>query len=655
METSQIANFIRTVPVFHELDTEQIEHLAESSELRDFDPNQIVVTPEENLHELYIILAGEFQLYVRHEASELEYTLARMYPGEYFGAIAVLSGRHSSVSVRAVHSGRAIVLSEQNIDTLFERYPSFGRAMCRSLAAHVESSIDRLATVPFVRLDTYPNLRATAALLPSRVARVCKAIPVESTDDHLIVAMVDPADMRARTFLTDVLRDYHLDFAAVAEEDYSRQAAKLLGPDTASLEPEILPQDLTFLSDSGEAVAVTGAGLDDVLPRALGAAVATGASDLHIEPDNDGGRIRLRLDGKMLNFEEGLSSQVIKSAISRIKIAAEMDITNIRRPQDGRFVVMVGERRVEFRVSATPCQGGEKVVLRLISPNPDFERLENLILSNPVARFAQDLFESPSGLILVTGPTGSGKTTTLYAALNTLESRDHALNIVTVEDPVEYNLPFATQIQANPDLGLDFPSILRTVLRQDPDVILVGEIRDSESAALALEAATTGHLVLSSLHTYSALETIVRLRDLEVKPYLLAAALKGVISQQLVPRLCPGSTEPIPLDDPVIERIRASEILPPDSSCELVRGIDREGGPPGGESGRVGVYEVLRVDDRIRDLIDRSMPARELESALDDNNFFSLAQYCRYLLTEGLVAPERIERILPRRRSWSGA
>ena len=328
---------------------------------------------------------------------------------------------------------------------------------------------------------------------------------------------------------------------------------------------------------------------------------------------------------------------------------SELDITSIRRPQDGRFLVRANDQRIEFRVSVTPCHGGEKVVLRVVAPNPDFLDLANLILSGPVAAFAKEMFQSPSGLVLVTGPTGAGKTTTLYAALSAIEGRDHTLNIVTIEDPVEHNLDFATQIQVNRELGLDFPNILRTILRQDPDVILVGEIRDAESAALALEAAMTGHLVLSSLHTYDALETLVRLQDLEVKPYLLASALKGVISQQLLPRLCPGCTEPIPSDAAVVARLKTLGVLEADWSGVLYRGKDCEGFPPGGESGRVGVYETMFVTEQLRDLIDRAAPRSELEKALDQQYFFSFPRYCRFLLKEGLAAPERVERILPKK------
>ncbi len=223
------------------------------------------------------------------------------------------------------------------------------------------------------------------------------------------------------------------------------------------------------------------------------------------------------------------------------------------------------------------------------------------------------------------------------------------LNIVTIEDPVEHSLEFATQIQVNRELGLDFPNILRTILRQDPDLVLVGEIRDAESAALALEAAMTGHLVLSSLHTYSALETLVRLQDLEVKPYLLASALKGVISQQLLPRLCPGCTEPLPSDAAVVTRLKTMGVLEADWSGVLCRGKDCEGFPPGGESGRVGAYEVMFVTDQLRDLIDRGARRSEFEKALDEQYFYSFPRYCRFLLKEGLVAPEQIERILPKK------
>jgi general secretion pathway protein E len=389
---------------------------------------------------------------------------------------------------------------------------------------------------------------------------------VEQDDGRVTVAMVRPGDLQARAFLVDVLRQFHVEFVAVTEDDFQRHAARLLGADAAVSGLDTPFDSLVHVNSSGDEVAIAHKGDDDVLAGLLTESIRAGASDVHIEPLAEGGRVRLRVDGRMFPIRAAITPRQLHQLVSRIKVMSELDITRIRRPQDGRFLVRASDQWIEFRVSASPCHGGEKLVLRVVAPNPDFSDLANLILSEPVAAFAKEMFQSPSGLVLVTGPTGAGKTTTLYAALNSIEGNDHTRNIVTIEDPVEHNLNFATQMQVNRELDLDFPNILRTVLRQDPDVILVGEIRDAESAALALEAAMTGHLVLSSLHTYDALETLVRLRDLQVKPYLLASALKGVISQQLLPRLCPGCTEPVPSDSPVVARLRTLGVLEADWS-----------------------------------------------------------------------------------------
>jgi type II secretory ATPase GspE/PulE/Tfp pilus assembly ATPase PilB-like protein len=227
-------------------------------------------------------------------------------------------------------------------------------------------------------------------------------------------------------------------------------------------------------------------------------------------------------------------------------------------------------------------------------------------------------------------PTGAGKTTTLYAGLQALWNDSHAVNIVTAEDPVEYQLGYATQIGVNRAVGLDFARVLRTILRQDPDVILVGEVRDEESAAIALEAATTGHLVLSSLHTDLALEAVTRLRNLQVKPYLLAAGLRGVVSQKLVPRVCKNCAAEVPADDPQVARLRAAGILPADWSKPLTRGQGCDVCRSEGEVGRVGVFEVLDVNDRLREAIEANAPWTEMRDALTSPLFVPMARYARY-------------------------
>ena len=650
MNVDQIVSFLRTVPIFHSLGQEQFEPLAQAADVRDFARDEVLVEPDTTEFDLFIFLEGEVQIYIRQAEIDFERPLDHLWPGDYFGAISAISGRQSSVSVRALIPGRAIVLKAHTIDDLLSQSPEFARALCRSLANYVQQNIEKVTTVPFARLESFPNLRHTVDLLPPRVSRFCQALVCAKVDDRVKVGMVNPGDTRTRSYVTDVLRQYHVDFVAVTEDDFNRHAAMLLAADGPTFELETSFEDLAYLNSAGEAVRI-GEGEDRTLPRVLTEAIRSGASDIHLEPIDGGGRARLRIDGRMLLLDDTISLTAFKQMTTRLKVMSELDITNTRLPQDGRFVVNADGRRVEFRLSVMPCQGGEKAVMRLVAPNPEWEKLTSLVLSEPVAMFAEEIFSSPSGLVLVTGPTGSGKTTTLYAALNTIAAQNRAINIVTIEDPIEYNLEFATQIQVNLELGLGFPEILRSVLRQDPDVILVGEIRDATSAAIALEAAATGHLVLSSLHTYSAMETLVRLRDLQVKPYLLANALKGVISQKLVPRLCPGYTVEVAPEDPIRERLKGMGVLEPEFNGPLSEGHDTEEGPVGGESGRVGVFELLALNDAMRDLIDRRAPMSDLAGHLDDSSFFSFQRYSRFLLKEGIVAPERIEEILPKRLS----
>jgi type II secretory ATPase GspE/PulE/Tfp pilus assembly ATPase PilB-like protein len=649
MDAMEIVAFIRTVPIFHTLSQDQLQQIAEAADVRTCDGGEVLAEPTSPENELFIVVEGKFRVCLRHDETNFEQELARLGSGDYYGVVPVVTGQRPPIVIKSLEPGRVIVLSERTIGKLFEGSPGFARAMWRSLGSHVAHGIDRIGVIFFAELDSFENLPSTCRLLPPRISRVCRSLVVEHDGGRVTVAMVRPGDLQARAFLVDVLRQFHVEFVAVTEDDFQRHAARLLGADVTVSGLDAPFDSLVHVNSAGESVAIVQKYEDDVLPGLLTAAIRAGASDVHIEPLVEGGRIRLRVDGRMFPIRTEVPAQHFQQLISRIKIMSDLDITSIRGPQDGRFVVRANDQRIEFRVSATPCHGGEKLVLRVVAPNPDFMDLGNLILSNPVATFVEEMFHSPSGLVLVTGPTGAGKTTTLYAALNAIEGRDHTRNIVTIEDPVEHKLNFATQIQVNRDRKLDFPNILRTIVRQDPDVILVGEIRDTESAALALEAAMTGHLVLSSLHTHTALETLVRLQDLEVRPYLLANALKGVISQQLLPRLCPGSTEPVPSDAAVITRLKTLGVLEADWSGVLSRGKDCEGFPPGGESGRVGTYEVMFITDQLRDRIDRGAPRSDLEKTLDPQYFFSFSRYCRFLLKEGLVAPEHVERMIPKK------
>lgn len=328
--------------------------------------------------------------------------------------------------------------------------------------------------------------------------------------------------------------------------------------------------------------------VDDLLKMA----VSRRASDIHIEPMQDKTRIRLRVDG-MLQVLCDLPKSHQDGVVSRIKVLGEMDITEKRLPQDGHLEKAIENRLIDLRISTMPTVHGEKVVVRILDKTTTFSSLDKLTFTNENLTAYRNLFRSPHGIVLVTGPTGSGKSTTLYATLNELNKPE--TNIITIEDPVEYQLEGVNQIALNTKAGLTFANGLRAIVRQDPDIIMVGEIRDEETARIAVQAALTGHLVLSTLHTNSAVGAITRLLDMGIEPYLLASCLRGVVAQRLVRRVCPKCGA---------------------CGCEDCFGT--------GYNGRLAVQEVMTVNEEIRHLITNRAGENDILAAAERNGFVPL-------------------------------
>lgn len=607
----------------------------------------MLLDAEANEPSLQILIEGECRAYVVHAELGIEMEMQRYYAGDYYGAESVIDDHPSPVIVRSVTSGRAVIVSKPAFEELFRTTPQFAHALCCTFASRLLRNLESVHGIPFVHLTSFPQAASLVHLIPRRVASFLRCIVLERKGDCVTVAMVNPSDLGARSFIQHVLRDYRIRFAAITEDDFEANGRKLIGEKLVSEVATAPLAKMSFQDVEGVLRPLSGSPEDDLLSRVISLAVRRAASDIHLEPYQGGARVRLRVDGRMMTLDEDMPTTTYRHVTARIKVLAEMDTTRIRRPQDGRFLLRVDDFPMEFRVSTSPCHGGEKIVLRVVAPSRQHGDLSRLILHKPLERLARDLFRSPSGLVLVTGPSGAGKTTTLYAALKSVIGADYGKSIVTIEDPVEYDLPFATQIQVDRDHGMSFADILRAVLRQDPDVILVGEIRDAESAAMAAEAATTGHLVLSSLHTYSALESIVRLRDLRVPPYLIAAGLKGVITQQLVPRLAPGYTSEVAANDPTVKRLKELGVLDENWSQPLMCGRDEPDGPPGGELGRVGVFEMLSVTPQLRAAIDGGGSLNDLEKCLDPTCFSSFSECARALLRDGIVAPASVLDVVP--------
>ena len=366
-------------------------------------------------------------------------------------------------------------------------------------------------------------------------------------------------------------------------------------------------------------------------------AVAMGASDVHFEAGAPT-RVRTRIDG-VLREVLRIPEHAAPAVVSRLKVMAEMDIAVRRRPQDGRAAVRVGGRELSLRVSTLPSSLGEKVVLRLLDPENAARPLDELGLDSDVRDRFLRLLSRPHGLLLVTGPTGSGKTTTLYGALAILDRERR--NIVTLEDPVEYRLPGITQVQVHPRAGLSFAKALRAVLRQDPDVVMVGELRDRATLEVALAAALTGHLVLSTLHTNDAAGAVARLLDMGAAPYLVAGALVGVLAQRLARRLCPECRAE--------RRFPAAELaavgLPAvDLHAFAAAGCPRCGGH--GYRGRIGIYELLAADSRLRELVLRRAPVDALREAARDAGTATLGQDAWRKVTAGATSLDEVRPLL---------
>ena len=364
-------------------------------------------------------------------------------------------------------------------------------------------------------------------------------------------------------------------------------------------------------------------------------AARQGVSDIHIEPYETGLVVRMRMDG-VLTETLRMPPHVAPVVVSRIKVMARLDIAERRVPQDGRIGLSLGGKLLDVRVSTLPSRAGERVVLRILDKENTGIGLDVLGMSEKVDAICRAALAEPNGIILVTGPTGSGKTTTLYAGLRQLN--DGSRNILTVEDPVEYAIEGVGQTQVNPKVGLTFAAGLRAILRQDPDVVMVGEIRDRETAEIAVQASLTGHLVLSTVHTNDAVGAITRMRDMKVEPFLLASTLRAVIAQRLVRRLCPDCQQPVEADA---------------ASCALlgfVPGtiIRRAAGCPScnqtGYKGRIGVFEAVRIDDTLRRIINEGGDEAQIARHAF-RNAPSLAKAARTLVRNGLTSPEEAIRV----------
>src|SRR5881396_3735965 len=453
----------------------------------------------------------------------------------------------------------------------------------------------------FVDLNDFQIDGGAAMLIPEQVARRYRALPIGYEDSRLLVAMADPANLFA---LDDIRTITGMDVQPVvataadieaAIRKYSRMdesVQKMASEASADAE-----EDLRELERA--AAAIEEGPIVKMVNLLISQAISDRASDIHIEPTERDVRIRYRIDGVLAEVMRS-PKNIQAGLISRLKVMADINIAERRVPQDGRVGLTVGGKSIDLRMATLPTVYGEKIVIRILDKSSVLLKLEDLGFQDASYKRYQEAFTKPYGAILVTGPTGSGKSTTLYAALNIINKPDK--NIITVEDPVEYRLPGINQIQINPKAGLTFASALRSILRADPDVVLVGEIRDRETALIAIEAALTGHLVMSTLHTNDAPSSLPRLVEMGVETYLVASAIDCVVAQRLARKICPKCREAYRPDRPDLEEAGFPEYVCDDVK-ELFRPIGCTACSKTGFRGRIGLYEVMPMSEEIERMV----------------------------------------------------
>ncbi|OGM76545.1 hypothetical protein A2394_02850 [Candidatus Woesebacteria bacterium RIFOXYB1_FULL_42_36] len=508
----------------------------------------------------------------------------------------------------------------------------------------------QLYNVPYVDLSTIPVAPAALSILPAQVAERFKVFPVgiDRKDKSLILAMSDPLDLSTIEFI-EQKTGYHVKpraalLSQITDFIQNRYASTLTQEVSAALK-EVEPE-----KDRLAALGVTSGGfireekVAQIVSQILDFAIKSRASDVHIEPQEKVTRVRYRIDG-ILQEKLSIPRELQDSLISRIKILSGMKIDEKRIPQDGRFNFKGSEEEVDLRISSLPTTWGEKIVMRLLKKSGGVPDLPELGLRGRGLRSLQDAILRPHGIILICGPTGSGKTTTLYSVLSKLNTPK--VNIVTLEDPVEYKIPGVNQVQINPPVGLTFASGLRAFLRQDPNIILVGEIRDRETADLAVQASLTGHLVFSTLHTNDASGALPRLLDMAAEPYLLASSITCIVAQRVVRQIHGACKEAYAPDAKVLAGIKTElgSLWQPQGDVKFYKGKGDTDCGNSGYYGRIGIFEVIPASERIGKLILERASATQIEKMAREEGMITLKQDGYLKVTEGITTVEEVLRV----------
>ena len=509
--------------------------------------------------------------------------------------------------------------------------------------------ISRPVYVPYIDLSDKKIPKEVLNYLPEQMARKYQIVPVEVKDNKLILAMIDPEDLEALEFVkkkTGLIVEQRIctrdDLNNILDQ-YSALTSEVAEIVKNEEDLEVKKQEKDK-KPKAEDVA-EGTPVAKIVASLIKRAVRDHASDIHIEPQEENVEVRFRIDG-VLRKTITLPKDIQNAVSSRIKILSNLKIDETRLPQDGRFKTIIDQIEIDFRVSVLPNINGEKIVMRILDQSKGLLSLKDLGLRSTGFKIVEENIKKSHGMILVTGPTGSGKTTTLYAVIQKIMSED--INIVTLEDPVEYRMLGINQTQVKPDIGLTFANGLRSIVRQDPDVIMIGEIRDYETADMAIHAALTGHVVLSTLHTNDAAGAMPRLVDMKVEPFLIASTINAIIAQRLARKICEKCREEIPVDHSELELVKKTMLGCKEFDGKKVKFFKGKGCEACANSGyksRVGLFEVLDIVESIKTLVTARSSSSVIQAQAEKNGMVNLKQDGILKALDGLTTLEEVWRV----------
>jgi type IV pilus assembly protein PilB len=673
-ETEQLVQFLKNVKLFAELSPESLGKLVRCLKVAEFPPSEVIVREGAPGVSMYVIKSGLVEVRKKDPATGIDFLVAQLSEGSAVGEMSLLTGKPRSATVTTVQPTVVFTLTRADFRNLLTQHPEISLGLARILAERLEDAT-RQVGIEYVNLFKGKFDPRIVGLLPQSLCALHKIIPIAYVNNSVTLAMVNPSNLVAFDDVRRYIKGAIIEPQVCTEEDFKkfmdtvypdlmgitpekkqadrkkeeerssrrerRHTSEFLGESLEDLQNEILSglevqQEEEEKTDTTDlATASEDAPIVRLANNILALAIKKGASDIHIEPQENGVILRLRIDG-VLYVETKLSKKIQLPLASRFKILSRLDIAERRLPQDGRISIRLEDRAIDFRVSTVPAKFGEKIVMRILDKSGSLLPLDKIILHTPTCERLRWMINQPYGIVYITGPTGCGKTTTLYSSLNEINSPE--VNISTAEDPVEYDLTGLCQVQTHKDIGLDFARILRAFLRQDPDVILVGETRDQETAKISVEAALTGHLVFTTLHTNDAPSTFTRLEEMGIEPFLMANSTIGIMAQRLARRLCQNCKVPTEIDETTLSYFGYTK----ENAPTFYRGEGCEKCNHSGKKGRVGIYELLVMNDDLKRAVAQGAKVDELRELAIANGMKTLKDYAIYLMAEGLTSVDEV-------------